>query len=228
MDRLKNFTILFAEDEPGIREATALTFRLLFKEVYVATDGNEAEALYRKKKPDIVLADIGMPGCGGLALARRIREEDQQTPIVMLTAHSDRDYLLEAANLQLDGYLLKPLNLDTLTEAMDKCLRRIDHRREAARRVHLGGERVYDLAAKELLYRERPLPLGKKEGLLLELLIEKGGKVLSREELAARIWAEGPMSDSALKNLLNALRKKVGAEAVANVPGRGWRLVRRR
>ena len=106
VEKMKTLTVLYAEDEEGIRNNVAKTLRYYVKNVIEATNGEEALAFYRKEKPDIIFTDIMMPGnIDGIELVRQIRKEDTKIPIVMITAHTDKKYLLKAVPLHLEqGY----------------------------------------------------------------------------------------------------------------------------
>ena len=94
-------TLLYAEDNQESRENYAFVLKDYFDEVYIAKDGREALAMYHEKKPDIVLLDVTMPKMDGLEVAQVIRKENEEIPIIMLTAHSEVDKLLRAVPLPL-------------------------------------------------------------------------------------------------------------------------------
>lgn len=102
---LRNKNILLAEDDKVVREQMGATLEMVFREVFVVKDGEEAFRVYEEKKPDILLVDIMMPKKDGLKLVKQIREKDYDTPIVMLSSFSDQEYLMKALNLSVDGYL---------------------------------------------------------------------------------------------------------------------------
>ena len=94
LKELKDISILCVEDEDGIREMIVSTLKFYFKEVYEAIDGNEAYELYDYYNPKIILTDIQMKNGNGLDLVKKIRETDSETMIIMLTAHSNEEYLI--------------------------------------------------------------------------------------------------------------------------------------
>ena len=120
LKELKNISILCVEDEDGIREMIVSTLKYYFNEVYEARDGYEAYELYDYYKPKIVLTDIQMKNCNGLDFVKKIRETDTETMIIMLTAYSNEEYLMELINLNINHFILKPLNTKKLTEALEK------------------------------------------------------------------------------------------------------------
>ena len=117
-DAIYPFTILFVEDEKGIRDTYVEYLKMLFSEVYEAADGEEAYEIYKQKKPQIMIIDIHMPKMNGIELLSKIRETDHSTKAIMLTAHTDTTLLLEASSLKLTKYLVKPISRSDLKEAL--------------------------------------------------------------------------------------------------------------
>ena len=108
--RLKNFTILYVEDEETTQELISEILKTSCKEVFVANDGKEGLELYKEKSPDIVLSDIAMPNMDGLTMSEAIKEIDPNQPIALFTAFSQSAYLKRAAGIGIATYILKPLN----------------------------------------------------------------------------------------------------------------------
>ncbi|MFW6307716.1 MAG: response regulator transcription factor, partial [Campylobacterales bacterium] len=107
LNRFKHLSLLFVEDDSIILEESVKTLEIFFDKVYSASNGKEALEIYRVQKPNIILSDIFMPNIGGLELVQTIREDDYKTPIIFLSAYSNRDILLKSINLSLDAYLIK-------------------------------------------------------------------------------------------------------------------------
>lgn len=105
---LKNFTLLYAEDDKSIQVEMLEYFSSYFKEVYVANDGKEALETYKQNKPDVMILDIYMPHLSGLELAKILRENDYKTKIVLITAFSKDSIMLEAINININYYITKP------------------------------------------------------------------------------------------------------------------------
>lgn len=115
---LKNITILYVEDEETITEQMKLFFSRFVKEIYVAKNGLEGVELFNKFKPDIIITDIQMPKMNGLEMIRQINSKN--IPIIITTAFSDADYFLEAIELKVDKFVIKPINLVDLTGDIQK------------------------------------------------------------------------------------------------------------
>jgi len=113
------FKILFVEDEKAIRDNYIQYLKIFFSEVYEAEDGDKAYQIYNEKKPDIIILDINIPKLNGLDLLKKIRENDYITKVIMLTAHTDKKFLLDASSLQLTRYLVKPVSRKNLKEALE-------------------------------------------------------------------------------------------------------------
>ncbi len=115
MNQYKNIaTILYVEDEDGVRRGFTKALGRYAKEVYEASNGEEGIALYKEHKPDIVVTDIKMPKMDGIAMSKAIKEINSNQAIIVTTAHSESNHLLEAIKLQLSGYILKPVDKNIL------------------------------------------------------------------------------------------------------------------
>jgi len=112
-------SILYVEDEVGIRESLSKTLNYLVDEVILASDGEEGLALYIKHRPDIVLSDIKMPNMSGIEMVKAIKEIDNRQNIIFTSAHSESSFFIDAINLQVDGYILKPIDLEKLEKKID-------------------------------------------------------------------------------------------------------------
>jgi len=108
--RLKNYSILYVEDEETTRELIKEILEIECKEVFVACDGQEGLALYKKKQPDIVLSDIAMPHMDGLEMSDAIKNINPEQPIALFTAFSQSSYIKKAAEIGIATYILKPLD----------------------------------------------------------------------------------------------------------------------
>lgn len=214
-------TVLYAEDDPVMRKEVAEILEMLFRKVYVARDGVEAMAIYEEERPDIVLADVKMPGKDGMSLLRAIRKEDYDTPVILLTSFAEQDLLLAAANLSVDGYVVKPVRLEQMINVMGKAVKRITRNTHP---LELAEGVVYNMATRELYREGRPIPLGPKEQLFLQLLIRNHPRTVSREEVFLTVWPMESVGDTALRSLVFHLHKKLETALVATVRGVGYRL----
>lgn len=120
--KLEDLTILYAEDENGIQQKVSQVLELYVNNVITASDGEELLELYKQYKPSILLIDINMPNKDGLTALKEIRQEDINTPVIVMTAHTEKEYLMNAVELHITKYLVKPFNKKAVLEALDACI----------------------------------------------------------------------------------------------------------
>ena len=119
-------SLLLVEDEEAILEEFSFFLRHLAPGgLYVASDGETGLRLYREHRPDIVITDLEMPGKNGMEMIEEIRKIDPAQPVIVSTAYSDSAFLLKAIELQIDHYLLKPIDLERLEKKIEKIARRL-------------------------------------------------------------------------------------------------------
>ena len=218
--QLKKLSILYVEDDEILRKNYVSTLSLIFEEVIEANNYKNALELYDSNSPDILLVDINLGNLSGIDLVKKIREIDLETPVVFLTAHSDNKYLLEAANLQIDGYIVKPLDLDKLQNAMKNCIKKINSQNI----VDIDDEFTYNIINQELLQNGVEIKLGKKVNQLLKLFIQNQNITITKEMIEDELWSDKTVTDSSIKNLIGNIRKIIGKDKIVNVLGVGWKL----
>ena len=217
IEELKNISILCVEDEFGIRQTIVNTLKYYFKDVYEASDGTEGFELYEYYKPKIIITDIEMRNGNGVELVKKIRENDFETMIIMLTAYSTEEYLMDLINLNINHYILKPLNLKKLSQALEKYLLK------SSKPIVLADELFLDLQKRELIYKNSEIiPLRKREKDFLHLLYEKRDAILKYEEIEFELWNDKEMTTHALKSFIKELRSKLPINVIKNIPQEGY------
>ena len=126
----KQVTVLYAEDEKEAREGFAKTLKRYTKEQYIADDGEKAIELYRQYHPDIVITDINMPNKNGIELAEEILEINPEQIIIFTTAHTESKYTLRALEMQVEAYMIKPINKNKFKEKLNHITKNIISERE--------------------------------------------------------------------------------------------------
>jgi len=221
MTDLKTMKVLYAEDEIGIREEVSAILSFFFKDVIVATNGNEALMYYEEQNPDVLIFDICMPELDGLELLYKIRLKDKTTPVIMLTAHTENPYLLRAVELNITRYLVKPFSKDSLIDALKDCSNSIFKNKE---QVDLGENYSFNFDSKTLTHLNEHIKLTANELKLIEIMSMNPSKIYKFESLIEAIWAWEDVSKEALKSLVKGLRKKLPSALVHNVFGIGYTL----
>jgi len=123
-------TILLVEDEPEVRIELKKFLQRYSREVVTASNGAEGLALFKTYKPNIVVSDIKMPKMNGIDMAKKIKKYSPSQIIIFTTAHSDSNYFLEAIEMQVDGYILKPVDLGLLKKKINDITKHIAAQRE--------------------------------------------------------------------------------------------------
>jgi len=205
--------ILLVEDDPSIREITALGLTRAGLEVETAADGVEALDRFRSRTPDLVLLDVMLPRLDGLEVARAIRR-DSTVPIVMLTARADTIDVVVGLESGADDYVRKPFEMPELVARVRAALRR-QRAPQATPSLRLGPLTV-DLAGRTVLREGREIPLTRTEFDLLAELVSHAGQVLTRDVLLDRVWGYGFLGDSRLVDVaIGRLRAKIEADPAA-------------
>jgi len=219
---LKNFTILYVEDEEMVRKNAVEFLQRVCKKVFQAKDGKEAIKIWTQEKPDIIITDINMPRLNGLDMAAYIRAEDKDVQIIVATAHSDTEYLLRAVELQLVKYIIKPITKDKLIHALEMSIELIKDKSKFV--LQLSQECSYNAYDKTILKDGVEIKLTKNETLFLDLLAHHSSRVVNYVEIEDAIWAYDGMSQDAIRSLVRGLRKKIPEGAVENISGIGYKI----
>lgn len=111
---LGTLTLLFVDDDEGIRNGVSRFLKRRFRNYYEAPNGREGFALYQQYRPDVIVTDVTMPVMDGLEMARRIKADDESMPIIVNSAHNEMDFFAEAIEIGVDAYILKPTDLHAL------------------------------------------------------------------------------------------------------------------
>jgi len=185
-------------------------------------DGLRAQGALEDGGYACVVLDLGLPGADGLSVLRRARQRGDTTPVVVLTARDGLDDRVEGLDAGADDYLLKPFEVAELLARMRALLRRQAGVAEST----LGTAALkLDLLTREAVSGERRDALTAREFALLRALLERPGAILSREQLEHRIYGWGEeVASNAVDVLIHGMRRKLGAEAIRNVRGLGWRV----
>jgi two-component system response regulator MtrA len=223
--------ILIVEDDPSIREVTALGLRAAGFEVLTAADGAEGVDRWRREQPDLVLLDVMLPKLDGLDVCRQIRREST-VPIVMLTARADTIDVVVGLETGADDYVTKPFEMPELVARLRAALRR--RGRDTAtepQTIDLGTLRI-DVDGRTVSRDGQDIALTRTEFDLLVELAQRPGQVLTREVLLDRIWGYDFLGDSRLVDVaMGRLRAKVETDPAApqlllTVRGAGYKAAR--
>jgi YesN/AraC family two-component response regulator len=211
---VKEYSILLVEDEKGTQEELSDILEFLFKNIYLACDGVEAKELYLEHSPDLIITDIQMPKLSGLELIRWIRQTDQDTDIVIVSAYTNTDYLLLATELGLLKYLVKPITKSKL----DTVLKLFKDKREA-KLIYLNDTYQFLVQKSIILFGGTEYKLSQKESNFLSLLLRKKSLV-NYYELEDILDIE--FNDNARRQFIKKLRQKLPKDYLRNIQNSGY------
>lgn len=222
-------TIMVVEDDPAIAELLRYNLAREGFAVTLVADGDSALAAAAAAPPDLVVLDWMVPGLSGIEVCRRLRRQPQSRnlPIIMLTARGEETDRVEGLESGADDYMVKPFSPGELVARIRAVLRRAGGGAgEEIETIEAGGIRL-DLARHRVTRAGHDIHLGPTEFRLLKTLMERPGRVLSREQLLDRVWGrdihvESRTVDAHVRRLRKALNAAAGADVIRTVRGAGY------
>lgn len=214
--------ILVVEDNPDISELLYTYLKNENYDVTIASDGEEAIHIYYDIVPDLILLDLMLPKINGYDVCKSIRE-DSDVPIIMLTALDEEKNQLKGFELKIDDYITKPFSMPILIYKIEAVMRRYTNTEELSQLKY--ENLILNLSAFTATYDGENLELTKREFLLLQILLENRGRVLTRQALLNQVWdydffGDERIVDTHIKNL----RKKLPIEFIETVRGVGYKI----
>ena len=221
--------ILIVEDEEALTEVLRYNLEADGYEVATVARGDEADLLLKEKSPDLVILDWMLPGLSGIELCRRLRArpETKQLPIIMLTARGEESERVRGLSTGADDYIVKPFSIPELLARVAALLRRASPERVAD--VLAFGDIAIDREKKRVTRSGRAVDLGPTEYRLLEFLMERPGRVFSREQLLDGVWGSDIYIDERtvdvhVGRLRKALNRGHETDPIRTVRGAGYAL----
>ncbi|MGB8626131.1 MAG: response regulator transcription factor, partial [Candidatus Cybelea sp.] len=200
--------VLVVEDNAAVADSIRKMLETRKYAANVVSDGETGLDHLVSRAYDVAVVDVGLPGLDGFTLARNARAAGVQTPILMLTARDAVEDRVAGLNCGADDYLVKPFVEEELIARVSAILRRGE--RPLLGVLDVGALRV-DLAARNVTYDGKPVPLGATEFRLLEFLARNAGIALSRAQIVERIWDyDFDGSSNIVDVYISQLRRKLG------------------
>ncbi len=203
-----DLTLLYVEDDQVVRENFTEILETYFDRVLTTDNGNEALELYEKNSVDVAILDISIPGMNGLNVAAKIRESDDETILLIISAHSDKDKLLKAVNLGLFGYLVKPVTHKQLDQSMQNIIKSIPK----TSLLDLSKNYFWNARDTLLFYKNEDIKLTKNETKIIQTLLQNKNKYLTACDIQESLFSQRDSLDTACNNivqLISRLRKKI-------------------
>jgi DNA-binding response OmpR family regulator len=216
--------ILLIEDDDLVGEAIQVGLQLQGVTVDWIADGEQADQALRDDAHELVVLDLALPRRGGLDLLREYRKRGGQAPVLILTAFNEIDDRVAGLEIGADDYLAKPFDLQELGARLRALQRRL-HGRTSDRLQHAGSGLEFDPANLTAFVEGEPVDLPRREAVLLQVLLENQGQVVTLERIHDRLygWDDAVASNAPAVHVHN-LRRKFGRDLIETVRGIGYRL----
>jgi DNA-binding response OmpR family regulator len=215
---LKNLSVLLVEDEQNLAHLLRDAIGDQFKQFLLAHDGEEGLKTTKKVAPDMVITDITMPKMNGLEMSMAIHEHSPELPIVILSAYSEKEYLLEAIDIGITKYLIKPFDPEELL----KVICTLGYRLQQSRQIILMPPFHFDTDEQKLFKNGIMVRLSRRENLFIDRLIASPNHFLSTENIKIALWDDSKVSDERLRVFINRLRQKTDPDLIENIVGQGY------
>ena len=220
-------TVLIVDDDPKLLKMLHRTLTYENLTVFTATNGLEALPLVRANKPDLIIADWMMPKMDGIAFVRRLRDEENKTMILMLTARDAIENRVDGLESGADDYLIKPFAPAELVARVHAMLRRVKTKPENQKISY--ADVTLDPSTREARRGEMEMSLTVTEFNLLHLLLRHPRQVLERRQILNDVWGyDFGGDDNVLEIYVGYLRKKLeadgGSRLIQTVRGVGYAL----
>ena len=217
--------ILVAEDETSLNDLLQDALRMNGYETISAKHGLEALRLIREQKPDLVILDINMPQLDGFGVIEKLRNENNNVPVIVLTARDQKDDKTIGFGLGADDFVTKPFGLEELLMRVAAVLRRSKNTPTSGNILVIGNISL-DVSNYRVSVKDDVIETSPTEFKLLHYLMENMGRVLTREQILSAVWGLDFATDGAvLDTYISYLRKKIGDNAnIRTVRGVGYQI----
>ena len=226
---MKTPLILIVEDDPGLLAGLRDNLELEGYQVLPATTARQGADLAVHRQPDLILLDVMLPDRDGFSLCRQLRRQGLHQPIIMLTARGEEHDKLLGFEIGADDYIVKPFSLRELLARIHARLR-VLHPESGSRTIAVGIAQV-DFERHILLRENQPIEISAKELELLRYLVDRRGRVVTRDDLLTDVWGHhGEVTTRTVDNFIVRLRKKIEPDPtkpayLLTVYGSGYKLV---
>ena len=201
--------ILIVEDDKAILRGLADSLKAEHFEIETSSDGEEGLGFAKRRKYDLILLDVMLPGINGFDICRQLRSEKVKTPILMLTGKGEEIDKVMGLELGADDYVTKPFSIKELLARIKALLRRHADIHTSMDEASFGDVYV-DFKKQEAASGKKKIDLTAKEFQLLKYFVEREGEVISRDQLLDSVWGYDSLPTTrTVDNYILSLRKKI-------------------
>jgi DNA-binding response OmpR family regulator len=225
----QNLNLLFVEDNRQTRESTLDLLNNFFNNIVVAENGEEGFGKYtdffnqKDRYFDIVLSDIKMPKLDGIAMVKKIYKLNKNQLVIILSAHDDKDSLLNLIELGVDGFIQKPVKLERLIDVLTLIIDKLNDNEI----IKISKECIYHKDLKTINTKDSKVLLNSSEYQLIELLLNNTNHYMGLEQIHNHIYyddIEKEFSSEAIRAIIKRLRKKLPVDTIQNSRTLGYKI----
>ena len=219
LDILSDKKVLCADDNEGALSNVVEILEMFFEKVTGVNDGVKALQESQNNLYDVLMLDINMPNMDGLEALEMIRKDNKKIPVIIVSAHTEQEYLWRAIDLKITKYLVKPIEKKTLLKALEEiALELVEYKLT----VKLTDDMSYDFCTKLITKEDSLIKLSKSESRLLEYFIKRNNEIVTYDSILDYMWEYEKPSKEAIKSIVKVLRKKIDGKLIRNLYGVGY------
>ena len=221
----KNLNILYIEDNISVQKQTTKMLESFFNKIYLANNGKEALELFEKENLyNLVITDIEMPLLDGISFIEAIRKYNKKIPIIVLSAHDNKNYFLKTIKAGIDGYILKPYTLEQIVQTLEYIIDKYDMQKIFENLIKLEFNFTWDRYKCQLYKDDFQIKLSKNETKLFELFIETNSMIKTYAEIEYCLFDDCNDNTKKIRNLIRRLKIKLNHDLFDTIYSYGYSL----
>ncbi len=221
----KNLNILYVEDNLEVQTQTTKMLQSFFNNISIANNGKVALELFvNNNSYHILITDIKMPILDGLGFIESIRKINKRVPIIVLSAHDNKDYFLKTINAGIDGYILKPYTLGQITNTLTNIMEKYEFDIINKQIIELDFDFIWNKKENQLFKKNEMIKLSRNEVKLFQLFIDNYSLLKNYQEIETFIFGYFENDMKKIRNLMSRLKIKLDCELFETIHSHGYSL----
>ena len=221
----KNLNVLYVEDNLEVQTQTTKMLQSFFNNISIANNGKVALELFvNNNSYHILITDIKMPILDGLGFIESIRKINKKVPIIVLSAHDNKDYFLKTINAGIDGYILKPYTLGQITNTLTNIMEKYEFDIINKQIIELDFDFIWNKKENQLFKKNEMIKLSRNEIKLFQLFIDNYSLLKNYQEIETFIFGYFENDMKKIRNLMSRLKIKLDCELFETIHSHGYSL----
>ena len=220
----KDLNVLYIEDNLDVQQQTLKMLSSFFKNIILANNGKIALEIFSENSFDLIITDIKMPLVDGITFIEVVRKENKKIPILVFSAHDDKNYFLKTINAGIDGYILKPYTLEQIIKTLSDLVEKYDFKNKFQNKIKLKDGFIWDKDNYQLIKDNEVIKLSKYERKLFELFISTNNNFKTYNEIEFHLFNNYEENTKKLRNLIGRLKTKLNCDLFETIYSHGYTL----